>query len=81
MLFNVFINDLNDRAKCTLSKFADDIKPEGVADMPESPATIQRDLWMVAGRRNGLTRTSCSSKSVGEKSCTWKGITLCTSMC
>ncbi|GAB0210319.1 mitochondrial enolase superfamily member 1 [Grus japonensis] len=44
VLFNIFINDLDDTAECALCMFADDIKPSGAVDMLEGWDAIQRDL-------------------------------------
>lgn len=40
-LFNIFVSDLDEKLKCTHSKFADYVKLEGVVDTTEICAAVQ----------------------------------------
>jgi len=54
ILFSI-VNDQDDGAQCTLSKFADDTKLGGMSDMPGVALPSKGTL---TGWRNGLAGTS-----------------------
>jgi len=64
-MVNTFMNDPVDGTKCTLSKFADDIKLGGAAD---GPMGLLSNQWAATGWRNWYLKTVMAvmiSKALG----------------
>ena len=73
VLFNVFIDDLDEGIVSTLTKYAVDTKPGGVADTPEICAAIQRDLdkleRCVGRKKMRFNKSKCRVLQLGRNNC------------
>lgn len=71
VLFNIFINDLDDEVKRNLRKCVDGKELGGVADTPGGRALLP-SRGTLARWRNGLMRTTRSSVEGNRMPCMWE---------
>jgi len=75
VLFTIFVNDLDEEAESTFSRFTDNTKLGRLADVPDGHATIQRDLYKLQNKAERNRRISSTSTRLKAKSYIWVGIT------
>ena len=71
VLFNIFINDLDEAIEGIMIKFADDTKLGGVVNTPDERTAIQGDLdrlenWAIANKMN-FNRDKCKVLHLGSR--------------
>lgn len=73
-LFNIAVNDLDERAERTLTKFVDHARRGRAVSMVESTVTIQRHFGRLGRRTDRSLGKLSKGKKANAESCTWDGV-------